>query len=101
MKKIALTIAIVLGFSLCSQAQGNGLFGYGEAYEEESTNTAWYALYQNQEIDNGLFGIFRTGGMPNLPSHNSDQNQPAPIGSGALLLIGFGAAYVTAKRRKK
>ena len=102
MKKLALTFAIVLGISLCSYAQGGGLFGYGEASEtEESYNIAWYSFYQDQEIDNGLFGLLRGGGMPGLPGHGSDTNEPAPLGSGALLLIGFGAAYAAAKRRKE
>ena len=102
MKKIALTIAILLGISLCSQAQGNGLFGYGETNEEESVNTAWYSFYQDQEVDNGLFSLFRSGlSLPGLPGHGSDTNEPAPLGSGALLLIGFGTAYAAAKRRKK
>lgn len=101
MKKLALTFAIVLGISLCSYAQG-GLFGYGEANEqEESVNLAWYSFYQNQDIDNGLFGILRTAPGISFPDHEQNTNQPAPLGSGALLLVGFGAAYVAAKRRKK
>ena len=100
MKKLALTLAIVLGISLCSFAQG-GLFQYGETgQEEESYNIAWYSFYQNQEIDNGLFSFLRSG-EPGLPGHGNDTNQPAPIGSGALLLAGFGAAYLAAKRRKE
>ena len=103
MKKLALTFAIVLGISLCASAQGGGFFGYGQAdNEEESYNPAWYSFYQDQEVDNGLFGLFRSGpGVPGLPGHGSDTNEPAPLGSGALLLIGFGAAYAAAKRRKK
>ena len=101
MKKLALIFTIVLGISLCSYAQGGGLFGYGEASEtEESYNIAWYSFYQDQEIDNGLFGLLRGGGMPGLPGHGSENYEPAPLGSGALLLIGFGAAYAAAKRRK-
>ena len=102
MKKIALTFAIVLGISLCSYAQGGGLFGYGEASEtEESYNIAWYSFYQDQEIDNGLFGLLRGGGMPGLPGHGSENNEPAPLGSGMAVLVGLGAAYLVAKKRKK
>jgi hypothetical protein len=103
MKKLALTFAIVLGISLCTYAQG-GFFGYGEAGQEEETsyNIAWYSFYQNQdEIDNGLFGFLRSGTTPNLPDHLQNTNQNAPLGGGALLLIGFGAAYAAAKRRKE
>ena len=101
MKKLALTLAIVLGISLCSFAQG-GLFQYGEVGEEEtSNNIAWYSFYQDQEVDNSLFGLLRTGPGIVLPNHEQPGNQPAPLGGGALLLIGFGAAYAAAKRRKE
>lgn len=102
MKKLALTFAIVLGISLCTYAQG-GLFQYGEtSQEEESYNIAWYSFYQDQDaIDNGLFGFLRTGTVPGFPDHEMNDNQNAPLGCGALLLIGFGAAYAAAKRRKE
>ena len=101
MKKLALTIAIVLGMSLGTYAQrSGGLFGYGEFDEaEETNNIAWYSFYQDQEIDNGLFGILRSGAQPALPNHGSTNNENAPLGSGALLLIGFGAAYALKKKK--
>ena len=35
------------------------------------------------------------GSLLNLPnSHGDNNDQAAPLGGGALLLIGFGAAYV-------
>lgn len=83
MKKLALTIAIVLGISIAASAQGGGLFQYG--YEDES-------------------GLFRDGGtlaMPGMPGHNLPGNQDAPLAGGALLLIGFGAAYALKKRNEK
>ena len=94
MKKLALTFAIVLGLSLCSFAQGGGLFQYGEV-TDETENASWYVLNQDQELlrNNGL--------MPNLPGHGQDNNQNAPLGSGALLLIGFGAAYALKKKNQK
>ena len=103
MKKLALTFAIVLGLSLCSFAQnGGGIFGYGQApEEEESYNIAWYSFYQNDEVDNSLFGHLRSGLMPNLPIHDQTDNQDAPLAGGALLLIGFGAAYALKKRASK
>ena len=101
MKKLALTFAIVLGISLGAFAQG-GLFQYGvNAEEETSYNVAWYSFYQDQEVDNTLFGLLRTGPGISTPDHNLDVNQPAPLGGGALLLIGLGAAYAAAKRRKE
>ena len=104
MKKLAFTIAIVLGLGLCSYAQsGGGLFGYGDDQkdaEDDEFVMAWYALGNDQEIDNSLFGLLRTtNGTPKLPDHNQDDNV-SPLGSGALLLIGFGAAYALKKRKK-
>ena len=89
MKKIVLTVAIVLGMAVGASAQyndnapqGGGLFKKGATNEEPGrTNT----------------------GTPMLPGLNQSGNQDAnqgPIGSGALLLIGFGAAYALSKKRK-
>ena len=91
MKKLVLTIAVVLGMTLGASAQffgdngqsnqGGGLFGRG--------NTPQY------EDEGGL-------STPLLPLHGQTNNQDAtPLGSGALLLIGFGAAYAASKRRKE
>ena len=77
MKKLVLTIAIVLGMGFAASAQG--LFDRGPE--------------SNQNRD-GLL-------TPGLPNHGEDTNQPAtPLGGGALLLIGFGAAYAMSKKRK-
>lgn len=39
---------------------------------------------------------------PFIPGHDAEWDQGyAPVGSGAALLIGFGAAYLLAKRKKK
>ena len=101
MKKLALVFALMLGLSFGAYAQNGGLFGYGEGEKEESYSIAWYSFYQDQDVDNSLFGLLRGGGTPGLPNHGEDNNQPAPLGSGALLLIGMGAAYAAAKRRKE
>ena len=76
MKKLVLTIAIVLGMGFAASAQG--LFDRGPE--------------SNQNRD-GLM-------TPGLPNHNENTNQPAPLGGGALLLIGFGAAYAMSKKKK-
>ena len=89
MKKLVLTAAIVLGFAMGSYADG---------------------IFQNNENNNnGLFGrgemnrVTETG-SPFLPYHGSELNGDAdevPLGGGALLLIGFGAAYALTKKNKK
>ena len=87
MKKISLTIAIVLGLGLTTFADPNqgGLFQRGEA--TESTPDAIYGI--------------RTTAMPNLPVHNLGTNQDAPLGSGIALLLGLGGAYLVGKRRRE
>ena len=91
MKKLALTIAVVLGMAIGASAQcfdnsvqyqGGGLFGRGEARD-------------------GAAGGNNVS-SPLLPAHGQTTNQDAaPLGSGALLFIGFGAAYAMSKKSKK
>ena len=88
MKKSIITLAIVLGVTIGASAQNRGLFDRGP--ERESYD--YYGNYDNR--DGGMFGF-------SLPSqHGTTNDESAPLGSGALLLIGFGAAYAL-KRRKK
>lgn len=94
MKKIALTIAIVLGISFSSFAQGGGMFGYGKTRANDNT---WSSPSWNGTNDwrNSILPLLV---LPNI--HGGNQDQSAPVGSGALLLIGFGAAYALKKRKK-
>ena len=87
MKKLALTLAIVLGLSMASFAEGGGLFGQGQSVGESSTPTTMY----------------NRSGAPGLPGggHGAGGNQPAPLGSGIAVLIGLGAAYAVAKKREE
>ena len=87
MKKLSLTIAIVLGLSLTTFANPNdgGLFQRGAASEPAATE---------------LYGI-RAEGNPRLPNHGLADNQDAPIGSGVAVLLGLGAAYMVAKKRRE
>ena len=84
MKKLVLTIAIVLGMGIAASAQG-GLFKYG----------------QEPEYGTERGGFFKDGGFPGMPGHNGTGNADAPLTGGALLLIGFGAAYALKKRNEK
>ena len=99
MKKLVLTIAIVLGMTFGASAQyfdngknngprqGGGLFGYGAVSDEYFYGAGGYDR--------------NTGLLPLLPLHNQEDNQDAPLGGGALLLIGMSAAYAMAKKNKK
>ncbi len=85
MKKLVLTIAIVLGmtFGAVAQNNGGGLFQRGNTPDNASGDG---------------------GNSPMLPAHGQSTNQSAsetPVGGGALLLIGFGAAYAMVKKRKE
>lgn len=85
MKKLALTLAIVLGITLGASAQNGGLFQKGPDAGEA-----------NNFYDRTTSGLM----LPSNHGESGDQNG-APIGSGALLLIGFGAAYALKKRNEK
>lgn len=79
MKKLALTIAIVLGLGMASYAQG-GLFQRGETPENQGPNR---------------------DGTPGLPGHGQSGNQDAPLGSGIAVLAALGGAYLVGKKRRE
>lgn len=89
MKKLALTIAIVLGITLGASAQNRGLFDRGP---EAGSDTYYY----NRDPLVNEEPVF---GLPS--SHGSTNDQATPIGGGTLLLIGFGAAYAIRKKNRK
>ena len=84
MKKIALTIAIVLGLGLTTFADpnGGGMFQRGASEEQTRQNT----------------GVFSS---PVLPAHGQTGNQNAPLGTGIAVLTALGAAYLVGKKRKE
>lgn len=85
MKKLTLTIAIVLGLCMTTFAESNnhqgGLFMRGAEPREYGTR---------DDID-----------VPMLPTHNQDANQGAPLGTGIAIMTALGAAYLVGKRRKE
>ena len=81
MKKLALSFAIILGMTIGVSAQNTGgLFHRGAPPDYDDAGS---------EIN-----------QPALPRHGQITNQDAPLGSGAMLLIGFGAAYALSKKKK-
>ena len=87
MKKLIITIAIVLGLGMASYAQG------GSSMFKRENSGSGSTLYQKGENDGPI--------MPGLPSHGETDNQNAPLGSGIALLAGLGAAYLVGKKRNE
>ncbi len=85
MKKLALTLAIVLGLGMTTFADGGGLFQRGNTPEQES------AYFKNGERGFG----------PVLPGHELTGNADAPLGTGIAVLLGLGGAYLVAKKHKE
>ena len=87
MKKITMTLVILLGLTLGAFAQEGGLFGKGPS----------------RGTENGYFRPTDSSDpLLNLPSkHGENTDEPAPLGSGVLVLAGLGAAYMVAKKNKK
>ena len=81
MKKLIMTIAIVLMMGLGAFAQDGGLLNRGVSFDK-----------QNREDPM----------MPNLPGHGETGDQDAtPLGSGVAVLLGLGAAYLVGKKRNE
>ena len=89
MKKLVMTIAIVLSMGATAFAQDvevyeeRGLFGMGK--------------------ESGIFGAKAGEDALLLPDHGmtDDQDADGPLGTGIALLTTLGAAYLVAKKRKE
>ena len=93
MKKLALTIAIILGITMTTFADG-GLFNRG--------NNARYGQASGYTYFNAKEPGMREGETPLVPGHGLGGNQPAsPLGSGIAVLVGLGAAYLVGKKRRE
>ena len=80
MKKVLVTISLVLTLGLGASAQSDAFFSYSDVNDQ---NRQSYDL----------------GDMPALPMRGQNTDQSAPVGSGLLILAGLGLAYGL-KRRK-
>ena len=84
MKKLALTIAIVLTMGLSAMAQDGGLLNRGVSFDKQEKN--------------GLRG----GIGPSLPGgHGETGDVDAPLGSGVAVLLSLGAGYLVGKKRNE
>ncbi|MBQ3950907.1 MAG: hypothetical protein II661_10575 [Bacteroidales bacterium] len=81
MKKLLLTIAIILGTGLISFADPNG----GGVFQRGNEPTR----------------LGRENTPPALPTHGKETNQPAPLGTGVMVLTALGAAYLVGKKRRE
>ena len=99
MKKIMMTLSLVVGIALSTQAQyltskdgrGGGLFGRGLVADE---------LYSGPGY--GQNSLLNDNGLPGIPNgHDLEGDQPAPLGSAVVLLSALGVAYLVGKRRKQ
>ena len=80
MKKVLFAIAIVMTMGFCANAQTDSWFNAGSS---ES--------YSNRDGEIAL-------PAPGLPGHGESGDQPAPLGSGLLILTAMGAGYALRKR---
>ena len=114
MKKLFLTAALLIGFAM-------GTYAQIDPFEEENENEVIVfnsLLHRNSQetylqYEYGNINGWRDGGtfILCLPGHNFITNwnggsqghddELLPLGNGALLLMGFGAAYALSKRKKK
>ena len=99
MKKLTITLAIILGLGLGSSfAQGSRYYASEEVYCEGEGGLFGKGLK--------LFGGTRDG-IEDLPDidlpnqHGLGTDQGAPLGSGIAVLVGLGAAYLVGKKRKE
>ena len=97
MKKLTLTLAIVLGLAMTSFAQDFTFFG-GEMYQEKG------GLFNRGddlfEYDEELLREGYDGPMIGF-NHGLEDDQNGPLGSGIAMLLGMGGAYLVAKKRRE
>ena len=96
MKKLIMTIAILLGMTLGAVAQQSGYFN-----NSEETPTMGGGMFGRGYISTDYDSFREDPLMPGLPAHLLAEDQDAPVGSGIAVLLGLGVAYAIGKRRKE
>ena len=94
MKKLTLTIAIILGMATTTFADGGGLFNRGNNARNGASGYSYFST-------DGIGDMRTEEPIPLLPMHGLDDNQDAPLGSGIVVLMSLGAAYMVAKKRRE
>ena len=93
MKKLALTIALLLGITMTTFADG-GLFQRGYNAKNGFSGYNYFGARDMGDEEE----VFVS---PLMPMHNLETDQNAPVGSGIAVLMGLGAAYLMGKRRRE
>ena len=93
MKKTIITLSLILGMTMTTFAEG-GLFHRGN---NAKNGASGYTYFSTQGIGDNA----GSPAMPLLPQHGEDTNQPAPLGSGIVMLASLGAAYLVGKNARK
>lgn len=87
MKKFLITISIFAALSLNVNAQDYYQYsGSSDGFFSSNSMTPGYRESTGEDL-------------PLLPAHSENFNQPAPVGSGLLILAGLGADYAMRKRK--
>ena len=92
MKKTIITLTLILGITMTTFADG-GLFNRGN--NAKYGQASGYTYFNAKDTGSGDVA------MPMLPPHGSDENNPAPLGSGIAVLMGLAAAYLVGKKRRE
>lgn len=109
MKKLFLTAAILMGFAMGTYAQGGYYYSEGELYYYGGGLLGRGSTPEQQMRGWSDDGFLFFPGHASWGNWNSDPDgwtdyppdPEVPLGGGALLLIGFGAAYAMKKRKKE
>lgn len=88
MKRFIITLSFIVALGISANAQG---------YQYQDSKSDGFFSSSTTSGNEYRFG---DGLFPALPGQGINDDQPAPIGSGLLLLAGMGAAYALRKRRK-